>query len=54
MEMKQVDHKDLPNVPGGYTLPTEPGLIGPCFPDFPVPDPNETVVPMPETFNTKL
>ena len=53
--MKQVDKNDLTSVPGGYSVPTTigPTVIDPCFPPFPAPGP-EPIVPVPETFNTKL
>ena len=51
--MKPVDPKDLPSVPGGTSVPTQPVPVGTCFPPFPIPDP-VLPVPVSETFNTKL
>ena len=54
--MKQVDNKDLPSVPGGNSVPGESGVVGTCFPPFPVPVETDPFgpVPLPPTFNTKL
>jgi hypothetical protein len=46
-DMKEVERKDIPSVPGGTQVPTTIGDIGPSYPTPPVvPEPDYPTVPI--------